>query len=131
MGAYLGHYGILRRTVSTTLFRVGACFNLGSYCEFVCCTESVNRYVSVLNCQIIIYILKLFFMTAVSTRMVDYYLVCNEHCVPSPFREIHANASAIFNSITAQEEVVRSYVSSNHSSLLVSADVSTHLLLYI
>ena len=67
------------------------------------------------------YIYCTFFPTdTVPSGVVDYYLVCNETCVSSPFQEAYNNASEAFDIIPFAEGVVRDYINNSMPDLLVS-----------
>ena len=68
-----------------------------------------------------VYLLYFFFPTdTVPSGVVDYYLVCNETCVSSPFQEAYNNASEAFDVIPLAEEAVRDYINGSMPDLLVS-----------
>ena len=69
------------------------------------------------NITIAIFIVSM--KSAVSSKVVNYYLACNGSCVASPYHDMYSNTSVVLNSVPEQEEVVRSYASSKQSSLLV------------
>lgn len=51
--------------------------------------------------------------------MIDYYLVCDETCIASPFQESYNEAIGALNNISDVEDVVREYIDMNMPDLLV------------
>ena len=57
---------------------------------------------------------------AVPSGVVDYYLVCNETCITSPFQESYDNATVIFTDLDVAIMSVRDYIENNSPTVVVS-----------
>ena len=57
--------------------------------------------------------------STVTSDVVNYYIVCNESCVSSPFQESYDNATQAFQLIPEVEMFIRDYINNNLPLLLV------------
>ena len=95
------------------------------YVSIVCCvlcyiSLSLSLSLCLSVCLSLSLSLSLIHTYTVSSNVVDYYIVCNETCVSSPFQEAYDNATQAFQLIPTAEMVVREYINDqNRSDLLV------------
>ena len=60
--------------------------------------------------------------STVTSDVVNYYIVCNESCVSSPFQESYDNATQAFQLIPAAETTIREYIDNQNMSELLVGD---------